>query len=292
MTPGGTARGGAAAAWPVLAVLASIVSVQAGASLAKQLFPLVGPTGTTTLRLVTGTLILWAVLRPWRMRSALPWRLLLAYGVSLGVMNTVFYLALQRIPLGIAVAVEFIGPLAVAVLGSRRTIDFVWVALAAGGLLLLVPWDEARQSLDVVGMLLALLAGGCWAMYIVFGQRLGADHGPRIVAYGSVVAMLVAAPWGIAHAGGGLLAPALLPAALGLGILSMALPYALEMAALARLPMRTFGLLMSLEPAVAALCGLLFLHERLDVLQWLAIAAIMAASAGATLGAWASVRDG
>lgn len=290
MSAGTGARGGAA--WPVVAVLIAIVSVQAGASLAKQLFPIVGPTGTTTLRLVVGTLILWAVLRPWRMRSALPWKWLLAYGVALGTMNTVFYLALQRIPLGIAVAVEFIGPLAVAVAGSRRVVDFVWVALAAGGLLLLVPWDQAQQSLDIVGLLLALLAGACWAMYIVFGQRLGADHGPRIVAYGSVVAMLVAAPWGIAHAGSALLSPALLPAALGLGVLSMALPYALEMAALARIPTRTFGLLMSLEPAMAALCGLLFLHERLGVLQWLAIAAIMAASAGATLGAQqTSVRD-
>ena len=281
----------AGAAWPVMAVLVAIVSVQAGASLAKQLFPLVGATGATTLRLVTGTLVLWLVLRPWRTRTALPWKWLLAYGVALGTMNTVFYLALQRIPLGIAVAIEFVGPLAVAIAGSRRAIDFVWVALAVAGLLLLVPWDQARQTLDVVGMLLALLAGVCWALYIVFGQRLGMDHGPRMVAYGSLVAMCVAAPWGIAHAGAALLAPALLPLALGVGVLSMALPYGLEMAALARLPARTFGLLMSLEPAVAALCGLLFLHERLGPLQWLAIAAIMAASAGATLGARIGVRD-
>ncbi len=289
MSASGNARGGMA--WPVLAVLVSIVSVQAGASLAKQLFPVIGPTGTTTVRLVMGTLILWAVLRPWRVRGTLPWKWLLAYGVTLGTMNTVFYLALQRIPLGIAVAVEFLGPLAVAVIGSRRAIDFVWVALAASGLLLFVPWDQAQQSLDIIGLLLALLAGACWGMYIVFGQRLGADHGTSMVAYGSLVAMVVAAPWGIASAGTALLAPALLPAALGLGVLSMALPYALEMAALARIPTRTFGLLMSLEPAVAALCGLLFLHERLGVLQWLAIAAIMAASAGATLGARTSVRD-
>lgn len=289
MSASGNARGGMA--WPVLAVLVSIVSVQAGASLAKQLFPVIGPTGTTTMRLVMGTLILWAVLRPWRVRGTLPWKWLLAYGVTLGTMNTVFYLALQRIPLGIAVAVEFLGPLAVAVIGSRRAIDFVWVALAAAGLLLFVPWDQAQQSLDIIGLLLALLAGACWGMYIVFGQRLGADHGTSMVAYGSLVAMVVAAPWGIASAGTALLAPALLPAALGLGVLSMALPYALEMAALARIPTRTFGLLMSLEPAVAALCGLLFLHERLGVLQWLAIAAIMAASAGATLGARTSARD-
>ena len=289
MSASGNARGGMA--WPVLAVLVSIVSVQAGASLAKQLFPVIGPTGTTTVRLVMGTLILWAVLRPWRVRGTLPWKWLLAYGVTLGTMNTVFYLALQRIPLGIAVAVEFLGPLAVAVIGSRRAIDFVWVALAASGLLLFVPWDQAQQSLDIIGLLLALLAGACWGMYIVFGQRLGADHGTSMVAYGSLVAMVVAAPWGIASAGTALLAPALLPAALGLGVLSMALPYALEMAALARIPTRTFGLLMSLEPAVAALCGLLFLHERLGVLQWLAIAAIMAASAGATLGARTSARD-
>ncbi|HWU71555.1 MAG TPA: EamA family transporter, partial [Pseudoxanthomonas sp.] len=203
MSANGNARGGMA--WPVLAVLVSIVSVQAGASLAKQLFPVIGPTGTTTVRLVMGTLILWAVLRPWRVRGTLPWKWLLAYGVTLGTMNTVFYLALQRIPLGIAVAVEFLGPLAVAVIGSRRAIDFVWVALAAAGLLLFVPWDQAQQSLDIIGLLLALLAGACWGMYIVFGQRLGADHGTSMVAYGSLVAMVVAAPWGIASAGTALL---------------------------------------------------------------------------------------
>ncbi|MFT3756066.1 MAG: EamA family transporter [Pseudoxanthomonas sp.] len=276
---------------PVLMVLVAIISVQGGASLAKQLFPLVGPNGATTLRLVTGTLILWLVLRPWRVRGALPWKWLLAYGVALGTMNTVFYLALQRIPLGIAVAVEFIGPLAVAVIGSRRALDFLWVALAVGGLLLLVPWEEAQQPLDALGLLFALLAGGCWALYIVFGRHLGAEHGAHMVAWGSLIATAVAAPWGIAHAGVALLSPALLPMALGLGVLSMALPYALEMKALAHMPARTFGLLMSLEPAAAALCGLLFLHERLGVLQWLAIAAIMAASAGATLGARAAMRD-
>ncbi|MFT4198786.1 MAG: EamA family transporter [Pseudoxanthomonas sp.] len=289
MTARGQARTGLA--WPVAAVLVAIVSVQAGASVAKQLFPLVGPTAATALRLIVGTAVLWAVLRPWRRREPLPWRLLLAYGVTLGTMNTVFYLALARIPLGIAVAVEFVGPLALAVLGSRRAADFVWAALAVAGLLLLVPWTQAQRTLDPLGLLLALLAGACWALYIVFGQRLGTDHGPSLVAQGSLVAMLVAAPWGLADAGAAMFAPTLLPLALALGVLSMALPYALEMAALTRLPARSFGLLMSLEPAVATLCGWLFLHERLGLRQGLAIAAIMIASAGTTLGARSVARD-
>ncbi len=271
--------------YPVLLLLISMLSIQAGASLAKTLFPLIGATGATALRLGLGTILLWIAFRPWTLAwRTLPWKMLAGYGISLGVMNTVFYIALQTIPLGLAVALEFTGPLALALFGSRRLLDVVWAALAAGGLLLLVPWPGADTALDPFGMACALAAGVCWAFYIVFGQKAGAEHGARTVALGSTIAAMVAVPWGVVHAGSALLHPAVLPAALGVAVLSMALPYSLEMMALTRLPTRTFGMLMSLEPAIAALCGLVLLHEQLSGLQWLAIAAVIVASAGATLG--------
>lgn len=274
---------------PVLLLLIAMFSIQLGASMAKSLFPVVGAMGATSLRLGFGTLLLWLVLRPWRMPwRTLPWRMLVGYGISLGVMNSLFYLALQTVPLGIAIALEFTGPLGLALLGSRRPRDVAWVALAVAGLLLLVPWSSQQAALDPLGVAYALGAGLCWALYIVFGQKAGADHGPQAVALGAAIAALVAVPWGVLESGMGLLAPALLPLGLGVAVLSMALPYSLEMIALTRLPTSTFGMLMSLEPAIGALCGFVFLHEHLGILQWLAILAVVIASAGATLGARAA----
>ena len=238
------------------------------------------------MRLGFGTLLLWLVLRPWRMPwRTLPWRMLLGYGISLGVMNSLFYLALQTVPLGIAIALEFTGPLGLALLASRRLRDVGWVVLAVAGLLLLVPWTQQHEALDPLGVAYALGAGLCWALYIVFGQKSGAEHGAQTVALGAAIAALVAVPWGVLESGMALLAPALLPVGIGVAVLSMALPYSLEMVALTRLPVRTFGMLMSLEPAIGALCGFAFLHEQLGLLQWLAIVAVVVASAGATLGA-------
>lgn len=271
---------------PVSLLLVAMFSIQAGASLAKSLFPVVGALGATSLRLGFGTLLLWLVLRPWRMPwRMLPWRMLLGYGVSLGVMNSLFYLALQTVPLGIAVALEFTGPLGLALLASRRLRDVGWVVLAVGGLLLLVPWSSQVAALDPMGVACALGAGVCWALYIVFGQKAGAGHGAQTVALGAAIAAVVAVPWGVIESGMALLAPALLPVGFAVAVLSMALPYSLEMFALTRLPVRSFGMLMSLEPAIGALCGFVFLHEHLGMLQWLAIAAVIIASAGATLGA-------
>ena len=270
---------------PVLLLLVAMFSIQLGASMAKSLFPVVGAMGATSLRLGFGTLLLWLVLRPWRMPwRTLPWRMLLGYGISLGVMNSLFYLALQTVPLGIAIALEFTGPLGLALLGSRRLRDVGWVVLAVAGLLLLVPWSSQAAALDPVGVACALGAGVCWALYIVFGQKAGADHGAQTVALGAAIAAAVAVPWGVIESGMALLAPALLPVGLGVAVLSMALPYSLEMFALTRLPVRTFGMLMSLEPAIGALCGFAFLHEHLGPLQWIAIIAVVVASAGATLG--------
>ena len=268
--------------FPILLLLVAMTSIQSGASLAKGLFPAIGASGTTALRLSLAALILCVLMRPWQAKLSLKsCRSLLAYGVALGSMNLLFYLSLQTIPLGIAVALEFTGPLGLALLSSRRLLDFIWIALAAFGLWLLLPTVQTDVPLDPVGMALALAAGLCWALYIVFGQKAGAEHGKHTVALGTLVAALLVFPIGFWHAGDSLFALDLLPTALAVAVLSSALPYSLEMVALTRLPGRTFSTLMSMEPAIAALSGLLFLSERLALNQWLAISAIIAASAGA-----------
>jgi inner membrane transporter RhtA len=266
---------------PIAAALLAMVSVQSGASLAKTLFPIIGPVGTVGLRIGFGTLVLIAALRPWRTRiSKTNWQPLALYGVSIGVMNVCFYLALSRIPLGIAVALEFTGPLAVAVLSSHRPVDFVWIGLALAGLGLILPIDHAGQGIDPVGMLFALGAGACWALYIVFGRRTGADHGAQSVALGSLISAVIVVPAGVLSAPPTLFSRSVMLFGLAVGILSTALPYALDMVALTRLPARTFGVLMSLDPAIGALCGWVFLGEQLKVLQWTAIVLIILASAG------------
>ena len=198
-------------------------------------------------------------------------------------MNNLFYNALARVPLGLAVALEFAGPLAVAMAGSRRPIDFLWIALAVGGLLLILrPTGPAAAALDPAGVACALGAGVCWALYIVFGQKAGGEHGMHTTALGSAIAAIIVVPVGVLHARGLLLSPPALMIGAAVGFLGTALPYALEMIALTRLPARTFGTLMSLEPAVGALAGLVMLGQVLSLTQWLAIAAVVAASVGAT----------
>ena len=266
---------------PVAALIVAMFSFQLGAAIAKQMFPLVGAAGATALRLGLASPLLLAVWRPWRIRpDAREARTLIIYGVAMGWMNLFFYLSLNRIPLGIAVALEFTGPLAVAIGTSRRAIDFAWIVLAALGLLALLPLGLRSEPLDPIGVGYALAAGACWALYIVYGQKAGNVHGGQTAALGSLAAALVVVPIGIAQAGTALLSPAVLPAACAVALLSSALPYSLEMYALTRLPTRTFGVLMSGDPALAALSGLAFLGETLSVVQWTAIASIMLASAG------------
>ncbi|GAB2586341.1 EamA family transporter [Dyella jejuensis] len=266
------------------ALLISMVSYQCGASLAKHLFPQVGAQGATAYRLGLSALILLLWRRPWR-RSGRKrdWRALWGYGLSMGAMNLVFYLSLRTIPLGIAVALEFTGPLALALLGSRRLLDFIWIALVVAGLGLLLPLRGSVQSLDPAGVMYALAAGVGWVLYIVLGKQAGASHGADAVTLGTSIGALLTIPFGIAHAGHALLSPSLLPYALGVAVLSSALPYSLEMIALTRLPARTFSTLLSLEPAVAAVAGVLLLDEQLSLLQWLAIVAIIVAAAGTAL---------
>lgn len=267
---------------PIALLVVAMTSIQSGASLAKNLFPLVGAEGTTALRLVLGAIILSLVMQPWRARLDLrKCHALLAYGLALGGMNLLFYMSLQSIPLGIAVALEFTGPLALALFSSRRLLDFVWVILAIAGLWLLLPTGATQSAIDPLGAGLALGAGVCWSLYIIFGQKAGAQHGRHTVALGTWVAALLVLPVGLWHAGGDLFDLDLLPIALGVAVMSSALPYSLEMIALTRMPARTFSVLMSLEPAIAALCGLTFLGEKLLWGQWLAVAAIIIASTGA-----------
>jgi inner membrane transporter RhtA len=266
---------------PIAAVLVAMVCFQLGATLAKGLFPIVGAGGTAALRLAIAALILLAVWRPWRIRfTRRQLSIVIVYGVAMGWMNFFFYLALSYIPLGITVALEFTGPLGVALFASRRPIDFLWILLAALGLVALLPLGFGGAPLSVLGVAYALAAGVCWALYILFGRRAGAAHGGQITSWGTVIGALVIVPIGFAHSGTQLFSPAILPMAIGVAVLSSALPYSLEMFAMPRIATRTFGVLMSLNPALGALSGLIFLGESLSLIQWMAIASIVAASAG------------
>ena len=265
-------------------ILIAMMSIQSGASLAKSLFPLVGAPGVTALRIALGTLILVVVFKPWRLRFKKEQRLpLLFYGLALGGMNYMFYLSIQTIPLGIAVALEFTGPLAVALFSSRRPVDFIWVVLAVLGLWFLLPLGQSVSQIDLTGAALALGAGACWAVYILTGQRAGEEHGPATVALGSLIAAVIFVPIGMAQATDSIWQWSILPVGLAVAILSTALPYSLEMIALTRLPTRIFGTLMSMEPALAAISGMIFLGETLTLVQTLALCSIIAASMGSTL---------
>ena len=269
---------------PVAVILIAMMSIQSGASLAKSLFPLIGAPGVTALRIALGTLILVVVFKPWRLRFKKEQRLpLLFYGLALGGMNYMFYLSIQTIPLGIAVALEFTGPLAVALFSSRRPVDFIWVILAVLGLWFLLPLGQSVSQIDLTGAALALGAGACWAVYILTGQRAGEEHGPATVALGSLIAAVIFVPIGMAQATDSIWQWSILPVGLAVAILSTALPYSLEMIALTRLPTRIFGTLMSMEPALAAISGMMFLGETLTLVQTLALFSIIAASMGSTL---------
>lgn len=271
---------------PVLGLLGAMLSVQVGAAFAKGLFPVLGSEGTTVLRLAIGALMLAAVLRPWKVlpsRKSLPW--LAAYGVTVCAMNMLFYAALQRIPLGICVALEFTGPLFVATLGSRRLLDLVWVALAVVGIVLLSPFADASRGLDPLGVALALAAGACWGLYIIFAQKAGAELGVRTSAYGMAIAAVLALPFGFSAAQPYLTDPHIMAGAAVVGLFSSALPFYLEMLVLARMPAKVYGMLVCLEPAGGALTGFLFLAEKLNLLQCAGIAAVIAAAFGAAVAA-------
>ncbi len=264
-------------------ILVAAFSVQGGAAIAKGIFPLIGVAGTTAVRIVLSAIILCVVFRPAVHRfTAAQWRAVVPYGITIGVMNLLFYQALVRIPLGLAVALEFVGPLAVAIVGSRRAVDVVWVGLAMAGIALIAPF-QADGAVDPIGVIYALLTGACWAAYIVIGGRVSQrlDAGVA-VAIGMAIAALVVTPFALADGGIEKFAPSLFIPCVALAVLSSALPFTLEMKALRQLPGRTFSVLMSLEPVIAALCGLVLLGEHLTRAQWIAVALVVFASAGAT----------
>jgi inner membrane transporter RhtA len=267
----------------VAMVVGSISSVQCGAALATTLFGRVGPAGAVLLRSGFAALILLAVahrdLHPLRGRAL---RDVLLFGISLAAMNLSFYAAIDRLPLGVAVTFEFSGPLAVAVFGSRRRADLLWAGLAALGIFLLSGQLGGGAPIDLGGALLALLAGGFWAAYILLSARVGGrSEGLGGLAVAMAISAVLVIPFGVAQGGGELGSPAVLAAGLGVGLLSSAIPYALEIEALRRLPNAVFGVLMSLEPAVAALVGFVALSQGLSWSEAVAIALVVVASAGA-----------
>jgi inner membrane transporter RhtA len=263
-------------------VLLAVGSVQFGAALAKTLFDEAGAGGTVFLRVLFAAAVLAIVWRPRaRGRPARDLSLAAAFGLALAGMNLAFYEALDRIPLGVAVTFEFVGPLGVAVAGSRLRLDLLWVVLAAVGILLLSDFGEFG-GLDAAGVGLALLAGAFWAAYIVLSARTGkAFPGGSGLALAMIVASALLAPVGIADAGGALLDPLVLALGLAVAMLSSAIPYSLELEALRRMPAGVFGVLMSLEPAAAALAGYVVLGETLGVREVAAIGFVVMASAGA-----------
>jgi inner membrane transporter RhtA len=270
---------------PVGLVVLGILSVQIGAAFAKSLLPVLGPYGTVFLRLVFAALILMLAWRP-RLRghSGRDYLLVLLFGLVFAAMNTSFYASLDRLPLGVAVTVEFVGPLAVAVFGSRRLLDLLWAVLAAGGILLLTPLGGMSGApIDHLGLALALLAGVGWAAYILISVRVGQSFpGGTGLALGTAVGAALAAPIGIWQAGPQLLDWRLLATGAAVALLSSVIPYSVELEALRKLPARVFGVLMSVEPAIAALVGFVLLGEALGQRELLALALITAASIGAT----------
>lgn len=272
----------------VAALLVAMVAIQSGASLAKTLFPLVGAAGATALRLGLAAGMLLVILRPWRTRMSgrsLPD--LLVYGAALGGMNLLFYLSLQTLPLAVAVGLEFIGPLGLALAQSRRPVDLFWVVLAFVGMLLLFAQATIQRGIGSSGVLLALGAGACWAIYIAVAKRAAVCGRQASVAYGTMIAAMIAVPFGIGQVGGHLSNPHVLAVAIGVALLTSAIPFSLEMIALERLPTRTFSILTSAEPVIAAAFGAAVLGEHLSARQILGMAAIMASA----VSVFGSARD-
>lgn len=283
---------------PSSLLIVGMITVQLGAALAKELFGALGPAGVVFLRLGSAALILLALWRPWRRAQSLgegragilsgvrraDFVAMVAFGLLLALMNFTFYSALTRIPLGITVTIEFIGPLAVAIIGSRRALDLLWVVLAVGGILLLAPLGLfGSVALDPIGLLLALATGACWAVYILLSARVGrAFPGGTGLSLAMTVGAIALLPLGIVGAGSALLDPHLLVLGAGVGLLSSVVPYSLEMAALRRMSAGAYGIFMSLEPVIAALTGWLVLHEALELRAIIALVLVTTAAVGAT----------
>lgn len=269
---------------PYLALLGAMVAFATGSSAAKQLFPVAGAAGTTLFRVGFATVLLMALWRPWRRQWSRAELVPLAgYGIVLGLMNLSFYLALRTIPLGLAIAIELLGPLTVALLASRRLVHVLWIVLALGGLALLLPLGEVKSALDPVGIGFALCAALCWALYIVFGKKVAHLHPGSTVAVGMAFATVAVAPFGVAAAGPALLDPHVIALGALVAVLSSAVPYSLEMISLRHIPERTYGVVLSIDPAIGALAGYLMLGEVLSPRQLAALSCVIVAAMGAVL---------
>lgn len=269
---------------PYAALFASIVTFSLGTSFAKSLFPLVGAAGTTAYRVGFSAVILLAVMRPWRTPLCRHDIIrIVPYGVALGTMNLCFYLSLRTTPLGLAIAIEFLGPLTVSLICSHRPMQFAMTGLAVTGLLLLLPLRPTDHALDAAGILFALAAAICWALYIVLGKRTTHLPSGQTVAFGMVAAAIVVVPIGIYQTGVALLTPEWIVMGLAAALLSSAIPYSLEMVAMKSIPANSLGVLLSIEPAVGAIVGAVVLGELLTSLQWLAVALVVSASIGMVL---------
>ncbi|XKM14223.1 EamA family transporter [Orbaceae bacterium ac157xtp] len=267
--------------WPIVLIIISMATVQGSSSLAKYLFPVLGPAGMTAWRLVFSSILLTFIFKPWRKPITKKALLYVAlYGIVLGSMNFSFYSSINRIPIGIAVAIELTGPIVVAMFSARKVVDFMWLAIAIVGLSMLLPIHEANADLDPLGIIFALCAGACWAMYIIFGRKAGTLYGSSSVALGSIIASFIAFPLGVWQSGAIMFSVEVLPLALIVALLASAIPYALDMIALPKVPALTFSTLMSLCPVLGALSGFVFLNEKLDVLQWCAMGCIIISSIG------------
>lgn len=273
---------------PLAAMVAAMASFQIGAAIAKGLFPEIGLLGTAALRFGLSALMLLAILRPWRVRAGRgPVAAVIALGCSMAMAVICFYSAIQRLPLAIAIALQFLGPLAVAIGASRRPSDLLWAMLAGLGVWMLTAAGGAASGLDLVGVLFALAAAVGWAAYIILGRVAGAGLGSAAAALAVSTGAVITLPIGLLQAGGALFAPEHLPRALTVAVLSSALPFTLELYAMARLPSRTFAVFTCLEPAFAVLVGLIVLHERLALTQLAGVAIVIAGAAGA---AWSAGR--
>ncbi len=272
----------------ILLVLMSMLSLTLGASLAKTLFETAGPSGVTVARLGLGALILCTFWRPWRFRLSMKEKkAILFYGICLGFMNLLFYLAIARLPIGLAIAIEFTGPLTVALLYSKKAVDLLWAFLAALGIVLILPIHSLGSlagKIDIAGVFFALGAAAAWALYIILGKRAGrSTPAGAVTALGTLTAFLAIAPFGLHETSALFGSGSLLFVALCVGLLSSAIPYSLEMFALRQLPEKYFSLLMSLEPAIGAMVAFSFLGEKLTWLQGLAVVSVISASVGSSL---------
>lgn len=265
--------------FPILATIGSLVSLQVGAAIAKTIFPLVGPEGVAALRIGIAALLLAVAFRPWTLRinrAELPTFLL--YGTMIGAMNLLIYRAFSYMPVGIAISIEVLGPLVVAMITSQSAIDLLWIGCALVGLVLL-PLGSATGGLNPYGVAFALAAALCWGLYVAVGGKVAAS-GYQGVALGMAIASVIVLPFGISHAGTALFTPSVLAFGVAVATLSSALPFLLDAFALRNLPRQVFGVLMSASPAVSAGAGLLILHERLSIVQWCGIVAITIACIG------------